>query len=189
MVVTNKAHYAERLRSLRNLCFRPDRRFLHTEIGHNYRMSNILAAIGPYDFQHSLTPKNLFTLRPTAVQMEALVWIRNHVQHDAVIIINPNLYTDLHEEGGDGVGEGATYPYANVYWNVALDPEEHETLLKGNWDRIDYIVADSEMLNDIKTYGGQMMIIDESLYHSTRDIAYNGSCSGVLLPALAKSMA
>jgi len=134
----------------------------------------VLAAIGPYDFQHSLTPKNLFTLRPTAVQMEALVWIRNHVQHDAVIIINPNLYTDLHEEGGDGVGEGATYPYANVYWNVALDPEEHETLLKGNWDRIDYIVADSEMLNDIKTYGGQMMIIDEALNHSTLAVKFTG---------------
>src|SRR6195256_3398620 len=46
MVVTNDAHYAERLRSLRNLSFRPDRRFLHTEIGHNYRLTNIQAAVG-----------------------------------------------------------------------------------------------------------------------------------------------
>lgn len=46
MVITNSAHYAERLRSLRNLCFRADRRFLHTEIGHNYRMTNIQAAVG-----------------------------------------------------------------------------------------------------------------------------------------------
>jgi perosamine synthetase len=46
MVVTNDAGYAERLRSLRNLCFRPDRRFLHTEIGHNYRLTNIQAAVG-----------------------------------------------------------------------------------------------------------------------------------------------
>jgi perosamine synthetase len=46
MVVTDSAHYAERLRSLRNLCFRPDRRFLHTEIGHNYRMTNVQAAVG-----------------------------------------------------------------------------------------------------------------------------------------------
>jgi len=45
-VVTNDAHYAERLRSLRNLSFRPERRFLHTEIGHNYRMTNIQAAVG-----------------------------------------------------------------------------------------------------------------------------------------------
>jgi len=46
MVVTSDAVYAERLRSLRNLCFRPDRRFLHTEIGHNYRLTNLQAAVG-----------------------------------------------------------------------------------------------------------------------------------------------
>lgn len=46
MVVTNDAGYAERLRSLRNLGFRSDRRFYHTEIGHNYRLTNLQAAVG-----------------------------------------------------------------------------------------------------------------------------------------------
>jgi len=46
MVVTSDAGFAERLRSYRNLCFRSDRRFLHTEIGHNYRMTNMQAAVG-----------------------------------------------------------------------------------------------------------------------------------------------
>ena len=46
MAVTDDAGLAERLRSLRNLCFRRDRRFLHTEIGHNYRMTNVQAAMG-----------------------------------------------------------------------------------------------------------------------------------------------
>jgi perosamine synthetase len=46
MVVTNDAGLAERSRSLRNLCFRSDRRFLHTEIGHNYRLTNMQAALG-----------------------------------------------------------------------------------------------------------------------------------------------
>jgi perosamine synthetase len=46
MVVTNNDVLAERSRSLRNMCFRSDRRFLHTEIGHNYRMTNIQAAMG-----------------------------------------------------------------------------------------------------------------------------------------------
>jgi perosamine synthetase len=46
MVVTNDRELADRLRSLRNLCFRPDRRFSHTEIGHNYRLTNLQAAIG-----------------------------------------------------------------------------------------------------------------------------------------------
>ena len=46
MVVTSDAELAERLRSLRNLAFRRDRRFLHTEIGHNYRLTNLQAAVG-----------------------------------------------------------------------------------------------------------------------------------------------
>ena len=46
MVVTDDAGLAERARSLRNLCFRKDQRFLHTELGYNFRMTNLQAAIG-----------------------------------------------------------------------------------------------------------------------------------------------
>jgi perosamine synthetase len=46
MVLTNNKDYAERLRSLRNLCFNKERRFYHTELGFNFRLTNIQAAIG-----------------------------------------------------------------------------------------------------------------------------------------------
>jgi perosamine synthetase len=46
MVVTNNDDYAGRSRSLRNLCFRADRRFLHTELGHQFRLTNMQAAVG-----------------------------------------------------------------------------------------------------------------------------------------------
>jgi len=46
MVVTPKAEYAERLRALRNLGSHPERRFLHTELGHNFRLTNLQAALG-----------------------------------------------------------------------------------------------------------------------------------------------
>jgi perosamine synthetase len=46
MVLTNDESLAERARSLRNLCFRPEQRFLHTELGNNFRLTNIQAAIG-----------------------------------------------------------------------------------------------------------------------------------------------
>lgn len=46
MVLTNDSGYAEKTRSLRNLCFRSDRRFYHTELGYNFRLTNIQAAIG-----------------------------------------------------------------------------------------------------------------------------------------------
>ena len=44
MVVTDDADLAERARSLRNLCFRREQRFLHNELGYNFRMTNVQAA-------------------------------------------------------------------------------------------------------------------------------------------------
>jgi len=46
MVLTNREDYAERLRSFRNLCFKKERRFYHTELGNNFRLTNLQAAIG-----------------------------------------------------------------------------------------------------------------------------------------------
>ena len=46
MVATDDARLAERCRALRNLCFEPERRFVHHELGYNYRMTNIQAALG-----------------------------------------------------------------------------------------------------------------------------------------------
>ncbi len=46
MVLTDDPPLAERCRSLRNLCFQPERRFVHEELGYNYRISNLQAAVG-----------------------------------------------------------------------------------------------------------------------------------------------
>jgi len=46
MVLTNDARLADRVRSLRNLCFLPERRFYHEEMGFNFRMTNLQAALG-----------------------------------------------------------------------------------------------------------------------------------------------
>lgn len=46
MIVTNDAELAEKCKSYRNLCFRPNQRFVHDEIGWNYRMTNLQAALG-----------------------------------------------------------------------------------------------------------------------------------------------
>lgn len=46
MIVTDNSEVAERCRSLRNLCFQAKRRFVHEELGWNFRMSNLQAALG-----------------------------------------------------------------------------------------------------------------------------------------------
>lgn len=46
MLVTDNAELATRCRSLRNLCFQPQQRFVHEELGWNFRMTNLQAALG-----------------------------------------------------------------------------------------------------------------------------------------------
>ncbi len=46
MVLTDNDEWAEKARSFRNLCFQPAQRFLHEELGWNFRMSNLQAALG-----------------------------------------------------------------------------------------------------------------------------------------------
>lgn len=46
MVLTDDDHIADRCRSLRNLSHSPKRRFVHDELGFNYRLTNLQAALG-----------------------------------------------------------------------------------------------------------------------------------------------
>jgi perosamine synthetase len=46
MMLTSDRARAGKARSIRNLCFRAERRFFHTELGNNFRFTNIQAAIG-----------------------------------------------------------------------------------------------------------------------------------------------
>lgn len=46
MIVTNNQALADRCKLLRNLAFTPERRFVHEELGWNYRFTNIQAALG-----------------------------------------------------------------------------------------------------------------------------------------------
>ncbi|AFY36212.1 DegT/DnrJ/EryC1/StrS aminotransferase family protein [Calothrix sp. PCC 7507] len=46
IIVTDNPQLAARCQSLRNLCFQPQKRFIHEELGWNMRMSNLQAALG-----------------------------------------------------------------------------------------------------------------------------------------------
>lgn len=46
MVLTSDKNMAARARLYRNLYFQPEKRFYHTELGYNFRMTNVQAALG-----------------------------------------------------------------------------------------------------------------------------------------------
>lgn len=46
MIVTDDFELAKKCKKLRNLCFEPEKRFIHYDIGWNYRLTNLQAALG-----------------------------------------------------------------------------------------------------------------------------------------------
>ena len=136
-------------------------RFKHLQVA---LLLLMLAGGVVFDAQHSAP---VFTENLSGPQTQALLWMRDNIPHNDFVVINSYFYTDMHEVGGEGVGNGAIYPYAHIYWNVAYDPEIRDTLLKDNWNRIDYIVTDAPMLYDITHLGGDMTIINTALQHAT----------------------
>lgn len=46
MITTNNLELANKCKKLRNLCFQPELRFVHEELGWNFRLTNLQAAVG-----------------------------------------------------------------------------------------------------------------------------------------------
>jgi perosamine synthetase len=46
MVLSDDALVADRARSYRDLCFQPEKRFYHADLGYNFRLTNLQAAVG-----------------------------------------------------------------------------------------------------------------------------------------------
>lgn len=46
MVITQNDELASRMRSYKDFCYSPTKRFIHTDVGFNYRMGNLQAAVG-----------------------------------------------------------------------------------------------------------------------------------------------
>jgi len=101
MIVTDDDDLAASCRSLRNLCFQPERRFVHERLGWNLRMTNMQAALG------------LAQLERLDEFVEKKKWMGN-------------LYTKL-LNGLDGLQLPLTkMDYAeNIYWvyGLIIDPK------------------------------------------------------------------
>jgi perosamine synthetase len=99
MVVTDDEETAERARSYRNLCFRPGRRFYHTELGENFRMTNLQAAVGVAQLE----------------QIDRFIEIKR---------MNAQRYTEG-LEGLNGIKTPVEKEWAkNVYWMYAIELSE-----------------------------------------------------------------
>jgi perosamine synthetase len=69
MLLADDASLYERARGMRNLCFDSERRYIHAELGWNFRMSNLQAAVGVAQFGR--VPEALERKRKLGLQYRA----------------------------------------------------------------------------------------------------------------------
>jgi len=118
MIVTNDAQIAERAKRLKDQAFSPQRRFLHTNIGFNYRMTNVQAAIGLAQMEsidrfvemrrknaslYSAGLKNIpgITLPQQKQWAKNVYWMFGIVTDDKLGITRDSLMQRLKEKGVD----------------------------------------------------------------------------------------
>jgi 4-amino-4-deoxy-L-arabinose transferase-like glycosyltransferase len=122
----------------------------------------ILTVLAPYEAR--MNTKNL-TANETGPQIQAMEWMSAHVPRSAMIIANHYNYVDMRTPGGIGAGNGAPFAHVEMYWVVATDPAVGTGIFHNDWNNVDYIMADSDLLTDAKNFN--MTLILNALDHAT----------------------
>ena len=108
MVVTDNEEIANRCKSLRNLCFQPEKRFVHAELGSNYRFTNLQAALGLAQLEK---------LEQTILRKQQIGKI-----YDEIFVDKANIRTPIKQKDG----------YVNHYWvyGIVLKDISAELMMK-----------------------------------------------------------
>jgi len=135
MIFTDNDSLAERCRSLRNLCFIAEQRFIHFELGYNARMSNLQAAVGLAQLERieefiikkrqigELYQERLSSLTAATLPLAATAYAKN-IYWVFGLVINSDFHTDakgvMKELGKSGIG---TRPF---FWSLHEQPVLHK---------------------------------------------------------------
>lgn len=121
-----------------------------------------LLMIGVY--QAPINRTNL-TANAVSPEIEAMQWMAANAPRSSTVVANHYFYLDLRSTGGMGATTGAPFENVQMYWNVATDKAVLDGVLHDNWNNIDYVMEDSDMLVDRQNY--DMTIINQAIAHST----------------------
>jgi 4-amino-4-deoxy-L-arabinose transferase-like glycosyltransferase len=115
-----------------------------------------------HDQYHKTVLHDLYKLPLTEMQDEQLAFIRTHIPPDARIIMDDDLWVQLHDVQ-------PFYPRAHSHWKASSDPAVRDKLFAKNWQNIDYIVMSNKMLLAMQqnNTGGSEDYILEALRHAT----------------------
>jgi 4-amino-4-deoxy-L-arabinose transferase-like glycosyltransferase len=81
---------------------------------------------------------DMYKLDLTAIQADQVTFIRQHVPPAAKLIIDDDIWADLH-------GVRPFYKWAHSYSKAARDPDVRDKLFGKDWHNVDYIVLSNKM--------------------------------------------
>jgi 4-amino-4-deoxy-L-arabinose transferase-like glycosyltransferase len=91
--------------------------------------------------------QDLYRLPLTEMQAEQLAFIRSEVPPDAKLIIDDDIWADLHDVR-------PYYKWAHSHWKASSDPDVRDKLFAKDWRNIDYIVMSNKMLETMQQNNG-----------------------------------
>jgi len=104
----------------------------------------------------------------TETQRETLRWIQTHIPQCSSLVIDPAMWTDLHD-----APNGSGFKLAHNYWQVQLDPAIKNKVFRNDWRNVDYIIATPGLLFDVHYY--QLKIVEDALNHATQIQSFQAS--------------
>ncbi len=125
----------------------------------------LLLPTGGYLLVHDefgkVVPHDLYKLPLTPLQEQQVAFIRAHIPPTARIIIDDDLWVQLHDVR-------PYYLWAHSHWKAASDPAVRDKLFARNWQNIDYIVLSNKMLSVMQhnNSDGSENYILEALQHA-----------------------
>jgi 4-amino-4-deoxy-L-arabinose transferase-like glycosyltransferase len=129
-----------------------------------------------------VVPHDLYKLDQNDMQAQQLQWIRQHIPPDAKLIIDDNIWADLHDTK-------PYYKWAHSHFKAASDPDVRDKLFGKDWRNIDYIIMSNKMreamlLNNAD--GGETWIL-QALDHSKQVWSVGGGDVNLEIDQVVKS--
>jgi 4-amino-4-deoxy-L-arabinose transferase-like glycosyltransferase len=85
-----------------------------------------------------VVPHDLYKLDQNDMEAQQLAWIRQNIPPNAKLIIDDNIWADLHDMK-------PYYKWAHSHFKAASDPDVRDRLFGKDWRNIDYIVMSNKM--------------------------------------------
>lgn len=106
---------------------------------------------------------DMYNLQMTPVELQEVAYVRKNIPPDARIIMDDEIWTDLHDES-------PVYKNAHSHWKAAGDPAIRDRIFHMDWRNIDYVVMSNRMRQAMEGNNGdgnESWILDAIDNHST----------------------